>query len=95
MREIKFPKGFVWDVATSSYQIEGAWNEDGRGESVRDAICHTKKVIHNDDRSDITWDHYHWYKEDVQLMKEMNLQAYRFSVSWPCVFPKGKGEISP
>jgi len=94
MREIKFPEGFVWGAATSSYQIEGAWNEDGKGESVWDAICHTKKVIHNSDTGDIACDHYHRYKEDVKLMKEMNLQAYRFSVSWPRIFPKGKGKIN-
>jgi len=94
MREIRFPEGFVWGASTSSYQIEGAWNEDGKGESVWDAICHTKKVIHNGDTGDVACDHYHRYKEDVQLMKEMNLQAYRFSVSWPRIFPKGKGKIN-
>jgi beta-glucosidase len=94
MREIMFPEGFVWGAATSSYQIEGAWNEDGKGESVWDAICHTKKVIHDGDTGDVACDHYHRYKEDVQLMKEMNLQAYRFSVSWPRIFPKGKGKIN-
>ncbi|MFW9819083.1 MAG: GH1 family beta-glucosidase [Candidatus Thorarchaeota archaeon] len=95
MREIKFPEGFVWGAATSSYQIEGAWNEDGKGESVWDALCHTKKVIHNGDTSDVACDHYHRYNEDIHLMKEMNLQAYRFSVSWPRIFPKGKGKINP
>ena len=72
MREIKFPEGFIWGTATSSYQIEGAWNEDGKGESVWDAICHDTKVIHGGDTGDIACDHYHRYKEDVQLMKEMN-----------------------
>ncbi|MBY9003748.1 MAG: beta-glucosidase [Candidatus Lokiarchaeota archaeon] len=95
MKQIKFPEGFVWGAATSSYQIEGAWNEDGKGESVWDAICHNSKVIHNGDTGDIACDHYHRYKEDVQLMKDMNLQAYRFSVSWPRIFPKGKGKINP
>ncbi|MFX1593604.1 MAG: GH1 family beta-glucosidase [Promethearchaeota archaeon] len=95
MREIKFPEGFIWGAATSSYQIEGGWNEDGKGESVWDALCHTKNVIHDGDTGDIACDHYHRYKEDVQLIKEMNLQAYRFSVSWPRIFPKGKGKINP
>ena len=95
MREKKFPKGFIWGAATSSYQIEGAWNEDGKGESVWDELCHSKNVIHNGDTGDIACDHYHRYKEDVQLMKEMNLQAYRFSVSWPRIFPTGKGKINP
>ncbi len=95
MREIKFPDGFIWGSATSSYQIEGAWNEDGKGESVWDAICHKKGFIHNDDTGDIACDHYHRYKQDVQLMKEMNLQSYRFSVSWPRIFPIGVGKINP
>ena len=95
MREIKFPKGFIWGAATSSYQIEGAWNEDGKGESVWDAICHTTSVIHDGDTGDIACNHYHLYKEDIKLMKEMNLQAYRFSVSWPRIFPTGKGKINP
>ncbi|MFW9902163.1 MAG: GH1 family beta-glucosidase, partial [Candidatus Thorarchaeota archaeon] len=95
MREIKFPEGFIWGAATSSYQIEGAWNEDGKGESVWDELCHTKNLIHNGDTGDIACDHYHRYKQDVQLMKEMNLQAYRFSVSWPRIFPTGKGKINP
>jgi len=95
MREIKFPEGFIWGAATSSYQIEGAWNEDGKGESVWDAICHTQSVIHNNDTGDIACDHYYRYKQDVQLMKEMNLQGYRFSVSWPRIFPNGKGKINP
>ncbi|MFX1309559.1 MAG: family 1 glycosylhydrolase, partial [Promethearchaeota archaeon] len=67
MREIKFPEGFIWGAATSSYQIEGGWNEDGKGESVWDALCHTKNVIHDGDTGDIACDHYHRYKEDVQL----------------------------
>ncbi|MFX0074153.1 MAG: GH1 family beta-glucosidase [Candidatus Hermodarchaeota archaeon] len=95
MKKIKFPEGFIWGAATSSYQIEGAWNEDGKGESVWDFICHTEKVIHNGDTGDTACDHYHRYKEDIKLMKEMNLQAYRFSVSWPRIFPKGKGELNP
>ncbi|MFX1380518.1 MAG: GH1 family beta-glucosidase [Promethearchaeota archaeon] len=94
MREIRFPEGFIWGAATSSYQIEGAWNEDGKGESVWDALCHTKNLIRDGDTGDIACDHYHRYKEDVQLMKEMNLRAYRFSVSWPRIFPKGKGKIN-
>jgi beta-glucosidase len=94
MREIKFPNGFIWGAATSSYQIEGGWNEDGKGESVWDSLCHTKKLVRDGDTGDIACDHYHKYKEDVQLMREINLQAYRFSVSWPRIFPKGKGNIN-
>ncbi|MFX0024008.1 MAG: GH1 family beta-glucosidase [Candidatus Hermodarchaeota archaeon] len=94
MRKITFPEGFIWGAATSSYQVEGAWNEDSKGESVWDAICHKKGVINNDDTGDIACDHYHRYKQDIKLMKKMKLQAYRFSVSWPRIFPTGKEKIN-
>ena len=94
MKEIRFPKGFIWGAATSSYQIEGVWNEDGKGESVWDAISHKANIIKDGDTGDIACDHYHRYKQDVQLMKEMNLQAYRFSISWPRIFPSGRGKIN-
>ena len=94
MKEIKFPDGFLWGAATSSYQIEGAWNEDGKGESVWDVVSHSTKIVQNGDTGDIACDHYHRYKEDIQLMKEIGLKAYRFSVSWPRIFPSGKGKIN-
>ena len=94
MRIIKFPDKFIWGAATSSYQIEGAWNEDGKGESVWDDICHNKKIVKNRDTGDIACDHYHRYKEDIQIMKDLGLKAYRFSVSWPRIFPSGKGKIN-
>jgi beta-glucosidase len=94
MRKITFPEGFIWGAATSSYQVEGAWNEDSKGESVWDAICHRKGVIYNDDTGDIACDHYHRYKQDIKLMKKMKLQAYRFSISWPRIFPTGKEKIN-
>ncbi len=95
MNIIKFPEGFIWGSATSSYQIEGAWNEDGKGESIWDRASHTPGVIKNGDTGDVACDHYHRYKEDVQLMKEMGLKSYRFSVSWPRILPKGTGEVNP
>ncbi|MFX1391154.1 MAG: GH1 family beta-glucosidase [Promethearchaeota archaeon] len=95
MKTINFPEGFIWGAATSSYQIEGAWNEDGKGESVWDDICHTKGLIHNGDTGDIACDHYHRYKQDVELMSKMKLQAYRFSISWPRIFPTGWGKVNP
>ena len=95
LRDIKFPKGFKWGTATASYQIEGAWNEDGKGESVWDALTHTSGIIKNGDTGDIACDHYHLYKEDVKLMKEIGLNSYRFSISWPRIFPTGKGEPNP
>lgn len=94
MKLIKFPNRFLWGAATSSFQIEGAWNEDGKGVSVWDDICHNTKIIKNRDTGDIACDHYHRYKEDVQLMKELGLNVYRFSISWPRIFPSGKGKIN-
>jgi len=94
LRRIKFPDGFLWGTATASYQIEGAWNEDGKGESIWDMVSHTSGKIKNGDTGDIACDHYHRYKEDVQLMKQLNLNAYRFSISWPRIFPLGRGEIN-
>jgi len=94
LRRIKFPDGFLWGTATASYQIEGAWNEDGKGESIWDMVSHTPGKIGNEDTGDIACDHYHRYKEDVQLMKQLNLNAYRFSISWPRIFPLGRGEIN-
>ncbi len=94
MKKIEFPRGFLWGAATSSYQIEGAWDSDGKGESVWDDICHNTKRVKNQDTGDIACDHYHRYKEDVQIMKQLGLKAYRFSVSWPRIFPSGQGKIN-
>lgn len=87
-----FPPGFFWGTATSSYQIEGAWNEDGKGASIWDTYAHTPGKIRNGDTGDIANDHYHLYKEDVQLMKSIGQNAYRFSISWPRIFPEGTGQ---
>jgi beta-glucosidase len=94
MKRIEFPNGFIWGCATSSYQIEGAWQEDGKGESIWDDVCHNTKLIKNQDTGNIACDHYHRYKEDVQLMKRLGLKAYRFSVSWPRIFPSGKAKVN-
>lgn len=91
---ITYPPEFIWGAAASSYQIEGAWNEDGKEESIWDRFSHTSGNIKNDDSGDIACDHYHRYKEDVALMKELGLRAYRFSISWPRVLPKGRGNIN-
>jgi len=90
----KFPHDFLWGAATASYQIEGAWDEDGKGESIWDRFCHTSGKIDKADTGDIACDHYHRYKEDVENMKRLGLKAYRFSVSWPRVIPEGKGRIN-
>ena len=92
--KLLFPENFIWGTATSSYQIEGAWNEDGKGESIWDRYSHTPGKILNNDNGDVSIDHYHRFQEDVDLMKGMGLQAYRFSIAWPRILPKGRGEIN-
>ncbi len=91
----KFPEGFIWGVATSSYQIEGAWNEDGKGESIWDRFCHQSNRVANGDTGDVACDHYHRWAEDLALLKALNVRAYRFSISWPRVLPEGKGKPNP
>ena len=86
-----FPKGFFWGVGTSSYQIEGAWKEGGKGKSIWDTYTHTPGNIKNNDTGDVANDHYHRYKEDVALMKDIGATAYRFSIAWPRIFPQGTG----
>lgn len=87
----KFPDHFLWGTATSAYQIEGAWNEDGKGESIWDKFVHGPGKIQNNDTGDVALDHYHRYQDDVQRMKALGAQAYRFSISWPRIFPGGTG----
>ncbi len=87
----RFPQGFLWGSATASYQVEGAVKEDGRGPSIWDTFSHTPGKTNNGDTGDVADDHYHRYKEDVQLMKALGLKTYRFSVAWPRIFPQGKG----
>ena len=88
----KFPRKFFWGTATSAYQTEGAWNEDGKGLSIWDTYAHTPGNMRNNDTGDVANDHYHRYKEDVALMKELGATAYRFSICWPRVFPEGVGQ---
>lgn len=94
MKELDFPSGFVFGSATAAYQIEGAVKEDGRGLSVWDTFTHKKGKIRNNENGDVACDHYHRYKDDVALMKEMNLDAYRFSISWSRIIPQGTGVIN-
>jgi beta-glucosidase len=89
-----YPKDFLWGASTSAYQIEGATREDGRGESIWDVFCRKPDAIWNQQNGDVACDHYHRYAEDVRLMKQMGLRAYRFSVSWPRILPQGAGALN-
>jgi beta-glucosidase len=90
-----FPQGFLWGSATASYQVEGAVNEDGRGPSIWDTFSHAPGKTNNGDTGDVADDHYHRYKEDVQIMKALGLKTYRFSVAWPRIYPQGTGTPNP
>jgi len=89
-----FPNGFMWGTATASYQIEGAYDEDGKGESIWDRFSHTSGKVLNGDTGDVACDHYHLYRQDVQLMQDLGLQAYRFSIAWTRIFPEGRGAVN-
>lgn len=88
------PKDFLWGAASAAYQVEGAWNKDGKGLSIWDTFVRIPGKTFKGTTGDVAVDHFHRYKEDVALMAEMRLKAYRFSVSWPRIYPKGKGEIN-
>ncbi|MFQ5807591.1 MAG: glycoside hydrolase family 1 protein, partial [Phycisphaerae bacterium] len=91
---VAFPDRFLWGAATSAFQIEGAAADDGKGPSIWDAFCATPGKTARGDTGEIACDHYHRYREDVDLMRQLNLRAYRFSVSWPRVLPQGRGRVS-
>ncbi|TMW61561.1 hypothetical protein Poli38472_012752 [Pythium oligandrum] len=93
-QELHFPEGFIWGTATASYQIEGASEEGGRGDSIWDAFSRTPGKVVNKDTGAVADDHYHRYKEDVQLMKNMGLKFYRLSIAWPRIIPAGVGEVN-
>lgn len=93
-KKFVFPKNFVWGAATASYQIEGAWDEDGKGENIWDRFSHTPGNVQDGDTGDVACDHYHRWREDIGLMKELGLKAYRFSIAWPRIFPNGRGEVN-
>jgi beta-glucosidase len=90
-----FPQGFLWGSATASYQVEGAVREAGRGISIWDTFSHAAGNTHNGDTGDTADNFFHLYKQDIQLMKELGLKTFRFSVSWPRVFPNGTGAPNP
>ena len=83
-----------WGSASAAYQVEGAWQEDGKGESVWDRFVRIPGKTFKGTNGDLAVDHYHRYKEDIALMKEQGLKAYRFSVAWTRIFPNGRGEVN-
>jgi beta-glucosidase len=91
---LQFPDDFVWGAATASYQIEGAWNEDEKGESIWDRFSHTPGKVQDGDTGDKACDHYHRWEDDLKMIKALGLKAYRFSVAWPRVLPNGSGMVS-
>lgn len=94
MNTYKFPDGFLWGAATSAYQIEGGASADGRGESIWDRFCRRPGAIRDGSTGDVACDHYHRWRDDVELMSALNLNSYRFSIAWPRIFPEGRGELN-
>jgi beta-glucosidase len=88
---VTFPSDFFWGAATAAYQIEGAWNEDGKGESIWDRFAHRTGTIKGATTGDVACDSYHRYRDDVALLQRLHLNSYRFSISWPRVQPEGRG----
>jgi beta-glucosidase len=95
MSGLSFPENFLWGAATAAYQIEGAARDDGRGDSIWDTFSRTPGKVHAGHTGDVACDHYHRYADDVAMMAELGLQAYRFSVSWPRIQPDGSGPVNP
>ncbi|MBL8133161.1 MAG: beta-glucosidase [Anaerolineae bacterium] len=92
--DLTFPDSFIWGAATAAYQIEGAVDEDGRGTSIWDTFSRTPGRIAGGDTGDVACDHYHRWREDVALMRQMTLRAYRFSIAWARIFPDGRGSVN-
>jgi beta-glucosidase len=90
----RFPSGFLWGMATSCYQVEGAWNIDGKGESIWDRFSHTVGKIKGGATGDVACDQYHLYPQDIALLKQLNQKSYRFSISWPRIQPTGAGMVN-
>jgi len=93
-KKIIFPDNFIWGAATASYQIEGAWDQHGKGESIWDRFSHTPGKVDHGDTGDVANDHYHLWRKDIRLMKQIGLKAYRLSAGWPRILPKGRGKIN-
>lgn len=92
---MEFPKDFIWGAASSSYQTEGAWDGENRGENIWDTFCQVPGAVNNGESGDAACDGYHRFEEDVKLLRQMGLSAYRFSLSWPRILPTGRGAVNP
>ena len=91
----RFPQDFLWGAASASYQIEGGAKEGGRGESIWDVFSHTPGKVKNGGTGDVACDSYHRWRDDIRLLKEMELGAYRFSIAWPRIAPSGDTSWNP
>ncbi len=92
---LRFPEGFLFGASTASHQIEGAWDADGKGQSVWDVFARRPGAIANGEAADVACDHYHRWEEDLLLMKQLGIKTYRFSLSWPRILPTGEGVPNP
>src|SRR5690349_25173397 len=90
-----FPPEFVWGAATAAYQVEGAVTADGRGPSIWDTYAHTPGRIADGSTGDVADDHYRLFAEDIKLLADLGLTAYRFSIAWPRIVPGGSGATNP
>lgn len=91
----QYPEGFLWGAATAAYQVEGAWNEDGKGESIWDRFAHTPGRVDDGATGDVACDHYHRYPQDVAMIKVLGMNAYRCSIAWTRILPNGTGAVNP
>ena len=91
---MNFPKNFTWGAAAAAYQIEGAWNEDGRGPSVWDTFSQMPGKVFEGHNGNVACDHYHRWREDVALMQGLGIKAYRLSLSWSRILPAGTGALN-
>jgi len=95
MRKITFPENFIWGIGNGAYQSEGAWNEDGKGESIWDRYGHIPGNVWNGENGDVTTDFYHRYQEDIALLASLGIRHFRMSVAWTRILPDGKGAVNP
>ena len=90
-----FGDDFLWGAACAAYQVEGAWDKDGKGASIWDTFTHKKGKVHNNENGDLATDFYNRYAEDISLVKNLNFKIFRFSISWSRIFPNGIGKVNP